>query len=41
MGFLDHQGESEFPFNKETVFNAMVKAIPTVEGMKIDNAELS
>lgn len=39
MGFLDHQGESEFPFNKETVFNAMVKAIPTVKGMKIDNAD--
>ncbi|MBC8179543.1 hypothetical protein H8E88_00320 [candidate division KSB1 bacterium] len=39
MGFLDHQGESEFPFNKETVFNAMVKAIPTIKGMKIDNAD--
>ena len=39
MGFLDHQGESEFPFNKETVFNAMVKAIPTVIGLKIDNAD--
>lgn len=39
MGFLDHQGESEFPFNKETVFNAMVKAIPTVKGMKIDTAD--
>lgn len=39
MGFLDHQGESEFPFNKEIVFNAIVKAIPTVKGMKIDNAD--
>lgn len=39
MSFLDHQGESEFPFNKETVFNAMVKAIPTVKGMTIDNAD--
>lgn len=39
MGFLDHQGESEFPFVKETVFNAMVKAIPTVKGMKVDNAD--
>jgi len=39
MGFLDYQGESEFPFNKETVFNAMIKAIPTVKGMKIDNAD--
>ena len=39
MGFLDHQGESEFPFNKETVFNAMVKAIPTVKGMQIVSAD--
>ena len=39
MGFLDHQGESEFPFVKETVFNAMVKAIPTVKGMKVDKAD--
>ena len=39
MGFLDHQGESEFPFAKETVFNAMLKAIPTVKGMKVDNAD--
>lgn len=39
MAFLDHQGESEFPFAKETVFNAMLKAIPTVKGMKVDNAD--
>ena len=35
MAFLDHQGESEFPFNKEKVFTAMVKAIPKIDGMKI------
>jgi len=39
MSFLDHQGESEFPFNKKTVFEAMVKAIPTVKGLKIDSAD--
>lgn len=39
MGFLDHQGESEFPFAKEAVFKAMLKTIPTVKGMKIDNAD--
>lgn len=39
MAFLDHQGESEFPFNKEKVFTAMVKAIPTIDGMRIDNAD--
>ena len=39
MGFLDHQGESEFPFAKEIVFNAILQAIPTVKGMKVDNAD--
>jgi len=39
MALLDHQGESEFPFNKEGVFTAMVKAIPTIKGMKINSAD--
>ncbi len=39
MAFLDHQGESEFPFSKDKVFTAMVKAISTIEGMKIDSAD--
>ena len=39
MSFVDHQGESEFPFNKETVFNAITKAIPMVKGMGIDTAD--
>lgn len=40
MAFLDHQGESEFPFDKEKVFSAMVKAIPTIKGMKIANSDI-
>ena len=39
MAFLDHNGESEFPFKKDTVFDAICKAIPNVNGMKIDNAD--
>jgi len=39
MAFLDHQGESEFPFDKQTVFEAMIKAIPTIKGMKIETAD--
>lgn len=39
MSFLDHQGESEFPFEKERVFNAMLKTIPKINGMKVSSAD--
>src|SRR4051794_8867110 len=39
MGFLDHNGESEFPINKNEVFDAMCIAIPTIKGMKVENAD--
>ena len=39
MAFLDHNGESEFPMNKNQVFDAMCIAIPTIKGMKVDNAD--
>lgn len=39
MAFLDHNGESEFPISKDKVFEAMCRAIPTIKGMKIDNAD--
>lgn len=39
MAFLDHNGESEFPINKNDVFDAMCKAIPTIKGMKVENAD--
>ena len=39
MGLLDHNGESEFPFNKDTVFEAICKAVPSVDGMKIETAD--
>lgn len=39
MAFLDCNGESEFPISKDKVFDAMCRAIPTIKGMKIDNAD--
>lgn len=39
MAFLDHNGESEFPMSKDKVFEAMQKAIPTINGLKIESAD--
>lgn len=39
MAFLDHNGESEFPFGKDDVFTAICRAIPTLKGMKIETAD--
>jgi hypothetical protein len=39
MAILDHNGESEFPFKKDIVFDAICKAIPRIDGMKIDTAD--
>jgi hypothetical protein len=39
MAFLDHNGESEFPFKRNTVFEAICKAVPKIDGMKIDNSD--
>lgn len=37
MALLDHNTESEFPFSKAEVFEAVVKAIPGIKGMKISS----
>ena len=39
MALLDHNGESEFPFPKDQVFEALCAAIPTISGMKIESAD--
>jgi Short C-terminal domain len=39
MALLDHNGESEFPFKKDTVFDAICKAVPSISGMKIDHSD--
>jgi hypothetical protein len=36
MALLDHQGGADFPYPRDQVFDALVKAIPTVKGMKVD-----
>lgn len=39
MSLLDREGGAEFPFSKDVVFDAMIKAIPTVKGMKISSSD--
>ena len=39
MALLDHNGESEFPFNKDKVFDALCSAIPRIKGMKVETAD--
>ena len=39
MAFLDHNGESEFPMSKDRVFEAMKRAIPSIKGLSIENAD--
>jgi hypothetical protein len=39
MALLDHNGESEFPFSKDEVFEALCSAIPSISGMKIESAD--
>lgn len=39
MGFLDHEGGAEFPYQKDDVFEALLQAIPTIPGMNIDKSD--
>lgn len=36
MALLDHQGGADFPYARDDVFDALLKVIPTVKGMKVD-----
>jgi predicted RNA-binding Zn-ribbon protein involved in translation (DUF1610 family) len=36
----DNFGEAEFPFGKETVFSALLRAIPSVDGMSVHSSDL-
>lgn len=38
MALLDHNSESEFPFSKNEVFEALCTAIPFISGLKIESA---
>ena len=39
MALLDHNGECIIPLPKEAVFEAILKAVPTIKGMKIDSSD--
>lgn len=39
MALLDHNGESEFPFSKNKVFDALCVAIPSISGLKVESAD--
>jgi predicted RNA-binding Zn-ribbon protein involved in translation (DUF1610 family) len=39
MSSAANLGEAEFPFDKRTVFNALLKAIPRVDGMTVHSSD--
>ena len=39
MAFLDHQGESEFPFPKNTVFEALLASVSNMNGLSVATAD--
>jgi hypothetical protein len=39
MAFLDHEGGAEFPYTREDVLEALIKAIPTVSGLTVHSAD--
>lgn len=39
MSSASNSGEAEFPFNKQTVFNALLMAIPRVDGMSVRSSD--
>lgn len=39
MSSASNSGEAEFPFDKQTVFSALLRAIPRVEGMSVQSSD--
>ena len=39
MSIVDHKGEVEYPFSIKTVFNAVLEAVPKMNGLKLDSAD--
>jgi DNA-directed RNA polymerase subunit RPC12/RpoP len=39
MSSANNSGEAEFPFNKQTVFSALLRAIPRVDGMSVHSSD--
>ena len=40
MAFWDQEGGTEFPFDKEVVFEALVEVIKTINGLKVDEVDI-
>ncbi len=39
MALLDQNGETEFPYKKDDVFDAICRAVPIITGLKLDSAD--
>jgi predicted RNA-binding Zn-ribbon protein involved in translation (DUF1610 family) len=39
MSTANNSGEAEFPFDKQTVFDALLRAIPKVDGMSVHSSD--
>ena len=39
MALLNQNGEAEFPYSKDNVFEAICRAVPIISGMKVDTAD--
>jgi len=39
MSIVDHQGEVEYPFTYQTVFNAIMEVAPNIDGLSLDSAD--
>jgi uncharacterized protein (DUF1499 family) len=39
MGFIDQNGDTEFPNKKDDVFEAICRAVPIISGMRLHNAD--
>ena len=39
MALLNQNGEAEFPYSRENVFDAICRAVPIISGMKVDSAD--
>jgi len=39
MGFLDHKGGAEYQYSKKDVYDAIIQAVPTIKGLKVDSTD--
>ena len=39
MALLDHEGNAEFPYCKDDVFNALLEAVPQIQGLGVHSSD--